>query len=363
MRRIAFMKSVTAFFVVSLSLTFFIGTVQASSWTKVSIPNDVFVASLDMVNSTDGWAVGNDGCLLHWNGTSWTEVASPTYANLVFVDMLSSNEGYAVVRQRTSPSVLSVIRWDGISWKNMSTPRGYFNALDMVSSTDGWAVGNGGAIMHWDGTCWSRQETISYPVEITTGFVVEYNLTNPIESVDMISSTDGWAVGYRGTIVHWDGTCWSLVECPQIFASRTIWSVDMVSSTDGWAVGDGGRIIRWDGTSWNNVTSPTASHLFSLAMIDSDDGWAVGSDGAVIHWDGNEWSNATGPTGAWLFSVKMVSSTEGWVLGADGMYHLNLEKETSQIPIEYLLTIAAIITSVVVWLIIEKRTFKSTEQQ
>ncbi len=223
MRNVDCVKAVTAIFMVSLTLTFFVVNVQASSWTKNPTPNDVIVTALDMVNSTDGWAVGSHGRLLHWNGTNWTGVASPTYMSLVSVDMISSNEGYAVAHQMTSPSGKSIIRWDGTSWKTMTTPLGYFNDIDMISSTDGWAVG---------------------------------------------------------------------------------------------------------------------------------------SDGAIIHWNGNKWSNVESPTGAWLHSVDMISSTEGWILGADGIYHLQLEEETSKFPLEYLLTIGAVITIAVAWLVIRKRTSK-----
>jgi photosystem II stability/assembly factor-like uncharacterized protein len=279
--------------------------------------------------------------------------------------MISSNEGYAVAQQITMPSSSSIIRWDGTSWKTMTTPLGYFNDIDMLSSIEGWAVGKGGAIIRWDGISWTRQDPISDSWGLPTGLVFETNLTEPLESIDMLSSTDGWAVGRRGSIVHWNGACWSLVDCPPTFEYRTMWSISMVSSSDGWAVGDGGAIIRWDGSTWENVTSPVPAnkHLFSVDMVSSDDGWAVGSDGVIIHWDGNKWSNIESPTGAWLHCVKMVTSTEGWILGVDGVYHLKLEEEeASDVPIEYFLTVAAVMTIVVVWIVIKKRTSKSTEK-
>lgn len=71
--------------------------------------------------------------------------------------------------------------------------------------------------------------------------------TYPLNSVFMISGTDGWAVGYPGTIIHWNGTGWSNVTSP---TRRGLYSVFMVGSNDGWAVGDVGTIIRWTGTAW-----------------------------------------------------------------------------------------------------------------
>jgi len=35
-----------------------------------------------------------------------------------------------------------------------------------------------------------------------------------LTSVDMVSSTDGWAVGLSGIMIRWDGANWNLVESP-----------------------------------------------------------------------------------------------------------------------------------------------------
>jgi hypothetical protein len=253
--------------------------------------------------------------------------------------MLSSTDGWAVVSPtpRFDNVNESIIRWDGTKWSNVTT-QAYFESLDMVSSNDGWAVGPSGTIFRWDGTKWSRVE----------------NPTNyPLESVDMVSSTDGWAVGRRAVIMRWNGTSWSLARGE--VAGAWLWSVDMVSSSDGWAVGSGGDIMRWDGISWEYVTSPTTKHLFSVDMVNSTDGWAVGSDGCIIHWDGASWSNVTSPTTAWLSCVDMVSSTDGWIVGADGIYRW--QEEVAGFPTDYLIIIIAVIVVVVVvvWFFIRNR--------
>jgi len=183
-------------------------------------------------------------------------------------------------------------------------------------------------------------------------------------SVDMVNSNDGWAVGFDGAIIHWDGKSWNNVPSP---TSYKLVSVDMVSSTEGWAIAqriDGYQtnqsIIRWDGTSWNNVTSPTAAMLTSVDMVSSTDGWAVGSDGCIIHWDGTSWSNVTSPTGAWLYCVNMVSSTDGWIVGADGIYRW--QEEVTGFPADYLIVVFAVVVAniKVVLLLIRNRRASNT---
>lgn len=102
----------------------------------------------------------------------------------------------------------------------------------------------------------------------------------------MTGSADGWAVGEDGIVIHWDGSNWSNVTSP---TTDTLTSAFMVSSSDGWAVSVFGTIIHWDGTVWSNVTSPTRRDLNSVFMVGSNDGWAIGEVGTIIRWTGTAW--------------------------------------------------------------------------
>ena len=116
------------------------------------------------------------------------------------------------------------------------------------------------------------------------------NWTSPttefLYSVYMMASDDGWAVGYAGTIIRWNGTQWSNATSP---TGDFLRSVHMVGSDDGWAVATYGAIIHWNGTEWSIVTSPINGNWVSVFMVASDDGWAVGTYGRIIHWTGTEW--------------------------------------------------------------------------
>ena len=152
--------------------------------------------------------------------------------------------------------------------------------------------------------------------------------TNPtmwrLYSVFMVSADDGWAVGDQGTIIRWNGTAWYNVTSP---TKDSLLSVFMVDANDGWAVGEGSTgtgvaLIRWNGTSWNKVTCPTTDWLFSVFMVDANEGWAVGKEGTIIRWNGAAWNNITSPTQSHLFSVFLVSADDRWVVGAGwgGLY-------------------------------------------
>ncbi len=311
------------------------------SWIKVASNNNL--QSISMVNSTDGWAVGGDGTIIHWDGTKWDNVPSPTKYPLLSVDMVSSDEGYAIAFGQVTPINQSVIRWDGTSWKNMTTPLGYLRSVHVLSSTDGWAVGYAGRIMRFDGTNWTYAETPT---------------NTPLESLDAIDAADAWAVGdnrYHSGIFHWNGTTWNVAKSPDSLGTRTLWSVDMISSTNGWAVGDG-IILQWNGTNWYNVSNPVPrKSLFSVNVINSTDGWAVGTDGCIIHWNGASWSNVTSPTCAWLSCVDMVSSTDGWISGADGIYRW----QPAGFPAIYVAAAIAVIAVTFTIVLVSLKKFKS----
>ena len=82
-----------------------------------------------------------------------------------------------------------------------------------------------------------------------------------LHAIDLVSPDDGWAVGQEGVILHWDGHAWSQVVSP-VTATR-LHDVDMVSPTDGWAVGDyPGIILRWDGVHWSLVDDQSYRDLW-----------------------------------------------------------------------------------------------------
>ncbi|HSN73653.1 MAG TPA: hypothetical protein VL334_01025, partial [Anaerolineae bacterium] len=141
--------------------------------------------------------------------------------------------------------------------------------LDMLSADDGWAVGWHGTIMRWDGTVWR-------PVDSPT--------RSHLNAVSMAAPDDGWAVGEQ-TMLHWDGAAWTRAPTPRCALN----AVAMVSATDGWAVGD--CILRWNDSAWDPVFSPTWSALSSVALLSAQDGWAVGAGSAFLHWDGQVWAN------------------------------------------------------------------------
>ncbi len=101
-------------------------------------------------------------------------------------------------------------------------------------------------------------------------------------SVFARTATDVWAVGERGAVLHYDGSHWRAVAANTTADIQDIW---MASESDGWLVGDGGVIRRWNGTAWSAVASNTTANLYGVWGTAADSVWIVG-DAVSKHWTG-----------------------------------------------------------------------------
>ncbi|HEX3770837.1 MAG TPA: hypothetical protein VHV30_08240 [Polyangiaceae bacterium] len=109
-----------------------------------------------------------------------------------------------------------------------------------------------------------------------------------LSSVWGSGANDVWAVGFN-TIVHWDGSAWSLSPA-EVGPLNSVWGS---GPDDVWTVGQGGAIFHFDGTVWLPSDAGTRATLNGVWGSAPDDVWAVGeSDGGgpVFHWNGAAWA-------------------------------------------------------------------------
>src|SRR2546429_9871978 len=104
-----------------------------------------------------------------------------------------------------------------------------------------------------------------------------------------------WAaasVAHAQPVCSSDGWCWSN-PLPQ---GNTVISVWGTASTDVWAVGASGTILHSDGSAWSASESGTPNYtLRGVWGSASTDVWAVGGGGTTLHWDGKEGPPAPRP--------------------------------------------------------------------
>src|SRR5579885_1608541 len=112
-------------------------------------------------------------------------------------------------------------------------------------------------------------------------------------SISMLSTSEGWAVGMtngntlQGIILHYHQGSWWQVDAPA--GAGALRSVFMLSATDGWIVGDKGTILHYTGGRWVQVRSPVTTDLGSVFMSSTTDGWAAGD--ALLHYHNGAWTD------------------------------------------------------------------------
>jgi hypothetical protein len=284
---------------------------QSFDWYAVPSSTTADLFDIDMTGPDNGWIATGNGSLLHWDGHQWQPVVGLPGVKLTAISVISETLGWAV-----GDTMLS---WDGSLWSPYDYPLNkYLSDVQMLSSHQAWAVGYAGRILRWDGSNWSTRLS-------THG---EW-----IRGVDGLADDDMWAVygtsdsqDLYGGIIHWDGLLWSDV----LTHTTSLRAIDMLSTTQGWAVGFNRQIYAWDGMSWSVAPSQIPSSggtLWAVSAISAEDAWAAGADGLLAHWDGVSWEVAPGPPEAGLgkiqfYGIKMLAPDDVWVVGSQGkIYH------------------------------------------
>lgn len=137
---------------------------SGGQWTVVDAPNPG-PTGLSMASATEGWAVGFNGptgdtILVHCTNGQWTvippavadQVGGARLHGLFGVSMLSLSEGWAVGNQGV------ILHYRNGTWTRVRSPtaRPLYD-VQMVSAGEGWAVGDQGVILHDQDGSWSVQ--------------------------------------------------------------------------------------------------------------------------------------------------------------------------------------------------------------
>lgn len=270
--------------------------------------------SISMVSYADGWAVGEKGEFIHWNGSTWTPVTAEPRIDYFGVYCFASNSCKAVGNSSGSTTTLN--NWNGATWTRIIptgvTARTHLRSVHCSADNNCWAVGSdagGGRFYQWNGSTWT-----GFNVNTLTGF----GSSDFFNGVFCNSSTDCWAVGGNATFARKTTGSWTNFATG--LPSAIYRGIYCNSSTDCWAVGDANGsqdlFVHWNGTVWSrNASTPTPlANLASVACTNSRDCWAVGvttvgTNPVFGHWNGTSWSQFT-PDGTMpavaLNSVAMV---------------------------------------------------------
>jgi len=225
--------------------------------------------------------------------------------------------------------------------------------LHFPTSSEGWAVGAGGAIYHSSdgGVSWSSQTSNTIRVrdavfftDANNGFAVGDRMVIssttdagvnwsgvqitgyggiPMHDVHFPSSSTGYISAQNGTVLKTtnSGGSWQDVSVPSV-ATRYR-GVHFVDANTGWVVGEGGNIVHTSngGSNWTNQASQSGTQLHGIDFINATTGWVVGNPGIIKKTTngGTTWSAQTSGVSSLIKAVDFIDANTGWAVGANGL--------------------------------------------
>ncbi len=216
-------------------------------------------------NPGQGWAVGDKGLVANTSdgGNTWRPQILDSTVDFHTVAFPTPQTGWIA---GTGGRIFKVINGSLIVSQS-STLLSNLNAVEILDSHHGWAVGDAGRIFFTadSGVSWVTQET---------------GASDRLTSVSFADVSHGCVGGENGTIFRTTngGSLWTRVEVPTTAGIRSIRMFDVNRAT---ALGDAGTILRSTdgGNSWApEVYDPTVNFT-SHAYLAQDTIWAVGYTG------------------------------------------------------------------------------------
>jgi anti-sigma factor RsiW len=233
---------------------------------------------------------------------------------------------------------------------------GRLSDLSMTSPRAGWAVGS---IVKGSDPMTATYQTLLLGFQQCQWAPVGASIVSAeLESVSMVSATDGWAVGLTNPAandsallaLHYMGGAWQRVSVPAAPTGVVGAKVRMTSAGDGWMLLDlGGRHV----TPYQKQYSYTLLHyqsgiwtptplsfdpsgeliLWGIASNSPDDCWidgyagGVGNDFAVAHYHQGQWTTWSdqqlGVPAPALYVIAAPAPDDVWVAGSYGYQDAN----------------------------------------
>ncbi|MCS7160619.1 MAG: YCF48-related protein [Gemmatales bacterium] len=292
---------------------------------------DAAIRALWFVDEHEGWAVGDDGLILHTidGGQTWERQKSGTRAHLRSVHFLSPFVGYAAGEEPlpqtpATAGVLLFTRDGGTTWRALSENQmpGLF-AVRFLDERRGvvagdtceafpsgvWMTEDGGLswrmVSHgrqagWYAAAWKDTQTAifggrwgklsAWSQSTWQPVLGDWSVNTSVTAVCWNGKT-AWACGESGLLLRCDEPQlrqWQRVRLPVPEDWLRMWDFHALHFVGdfGWIAGRPGSVIlhTWDnGKNWQVQATPQSLPIGALYFVNERCGWAGGQGGTILH--------------------------------------------------------------------------------
>jgi len=305
-------------------------------------------------DNEDVFAVGDNGTILHYEGSTWSPMDSGTVMDLQSVWGSSRSDIYAAGTTFSSyedPIGGVLLHYDGSAWSDGPTLPGadaqIYSDVWGTSASDVYITGGAiygydwasfpyvlGLIFHYDGASWSialRWFYIGYFVfaGVWGSSPSDVFAIGNWDNYDLVNPENGFV------IVHSDGKRWTLMDAASnvggYYHLAAIWGT---SHSDVFAVGSSGdpdygdMVMHYDGLRWSELPVPSGGGgLYAVWGASASDVFASGTNDTsmsyVLHYDGATWIRTVLEDNALFEGLWGTSSSQIYGAGI-GTYGLGL---------------------------------------
>lgn len=186
------------------------------------------------------------------------------------------------------------------------------NGVDFYSNAEGWAVGNGGTVLHTtdSGVHWNPVQIGASGAlnAVAYGYFANSGFYDPLAI--NIAGNGGKFYGTR------DGINWYSAT---ISGEPTLNAVEFPSIPVGYVAGNAGALYRSSdsGYTWNKVTIPGTANFYGMYWYDESTGWVLGASGAAYYTEdaGGHWYKQELNTTADLRAMSYGDDLTAWIVG------------------------------------------------
>jgi photosystem II stability/assembly factor-like uncharacterized protein len=261
--------------------------------------------SIYFLDKNNGWAVGEKGSIIHYDGINWSVQKSNTTCNLYSVFFLDVNNGWAVGAAGT------ILKYNGAVWEQQySGTTEYYIAVYFSDVNNGWASNTGGT-MKWNGTKWIQQYI---------------GIPSPwFKSIYLLDSKNGWFC--NKSIYKLNDTAWINYGIKNSHAVWNLYSITFTDKDHGWIVGgnwtnNSGVILKYENDEWTEDTFGLNEVLQDVYFINNKLGWAAGDSGAIYKYNGSKWYKKTlldyPHSKSMIRGIHFVDELHGWIINEIG---------------------------------------------